>query len=310
MIILEDNFKNHLKKRTYIALGSFDGLHLGHMSLINKVIDLAKNNNVKSMVFTFKSHPRVVINKNAGPKILMSNESKLEVLKNAGLDIINMANFDYEFMKIDPQNFIAKLINTYNACGLVVGFNYKFGYKNMGNIDLLRRLSIKYGFSLDVIPPVKYKGETVSSSRIRKVISEEGDMREARAMLTRPFMMCGHVIHGKHLGEKLGFPTANIKLNERFLIPKDGVYFTIVRLKGKCYKGITNIGNNPTTHDSTLSIETNILDFCNDIYDEKIEIYFIERIRNEIKFNSLEELIDQMHKDRDYVYSRNYKFNF
>ncbi|WP_446899519.1 bifunctional riboflavin kinase/FAD synthetase [Clostridium sp. LBM24168] len=307
MIVIEDNFKIHLKEKTYIALGSFDGLHIGHMSLVNKAIQLAKCNNAKSMVFTFKSHPRTIINKDAGPKILMSNENKLDVLKNAGLDIINMASFDHEFMKIDPEDFVLRLIKSYNALGIVVGFNYKFGYKNMGNIDMLKELSQRYGFSLDIISPVKYNGETVSSSLIRKIISETGDMQKARDMLTRPFMMNGSVIRGKHLGKKLGFPTANISLNKRFLIPKEGVYFTIVKYNNKYYRGITNVGYNPTTRDNALSVETNILDFSEDIYDKKLEIYFMDRIRAEIKFETLEELIEQMKHDRDYAYGRSLK---
>ncbi|MCH3963978.1 MAG: bifunctional riboflavin kinase/FAD synthetase [Clostridium sp.] len=307
MIVIEDNFKTYLEEKTYIALGSFDGLHLGHMRLVEKAIDLAKKNNAKSMVFTFKFHPRAVINKNAGPKILMSNENKLEVLKNTGLDIINMANFNSEFMKMSSEDFVVNLIKNYNALGIVVGFNYKFGYKNMGNINLLRKLSLKYGFSLDVIPPVKYEDKTVSSSLIRETISEMGDMKRARDMLTRPFMMCGSVIQGKHLGKKLGFPTANISFNKKFLVPKEGVYFTIVKLNSKYYRGITNVGYNPTTNDNALSVETNILDFSGDVYDKKLSIYFIERIRDEIKFKTLDGLIKQLEHDRDYAYSKSLK---
>ncbi|WP_416176363.1 bifunctional riboflavin kinase/FAD synthetase [Clostridium sp.] len=309
MMIIEDNFKINLKEKTYIALGSFDGLHLGHMSLINRTIQLAKQHNVKSMVFTFKHHPRIVINKNSGPRILMSNKMKLKALDKAGLDIINMANFDTEFMKIDPENFVLKLLNNYRACGLIVGFNYKFGYKNIGDIELLKELSLKYNFSLDIIPPVKYEEEIVSSSIIRKIISETGDMKKARNMLTRPFEISGSVINGKHLGKKLGFPTANLKLDKNFIIPYKGVYYTIVKFENKYYRGITNVGCNPTTNDRKLSIETNILDFSKDIYNKTICVFFIERIRDEVKFDSLDDLKTQLQKDRDYAYSRELEIN-
>lgn len=310
MMVIEDNFKIHLKEETYIALGSFDGLHLGHMQLVRRAIELSKRNNAKSMVFTFKFHPRSIINKKFPPKILMSNESKLEVLKNAGLDIINMASFDYDFMKIAPEEFIVKLIDTYKAKGLVVGFNYRFGYKNMGNIELLKDLSVKYKFSLDIIEPVKYNGKTISSTTIRKLISEDGDVKQASNMLTRPYMIQGNVITGKHLGKKLGFPTANLEFNKKFILPKEGVYFTAVRFQDKYYKGITNVGYNPTTNDNKLSVETNILDFNKDIYGSKIRIYFIDRIRDESKFENLGELINQLECDRNYANKKNLEINF
>lgn len=309
-MVIEDNFNMHFKEKTYIALGSFDGLHLGHMSLVNKVIELSKANDAKSMVFTFKFHPRMVINKSTAPKILMNNENKLEVLKNVGLDIINIRSFNSNFMKISPEEFIIKLIDSYNVKGLVVGFNYRFGYKNIGDVELLKKLSIKYKFSLNVIEPVKYKGETISSSIIRKIISETGDMKKAASMLTRPFMIQGYVIHGKSLGKELGFPTANLKVDEIIILPKVGVYFTIVKCKDNYYKGITNIGDNPTTHDNKLSIETNILDFNENIYNENIKIYFIERIRDESKFNNLGDLIEQLKKDKDYAKSKKLEINF
>lgn len=304
MMIIEDNFKIHLKESTYIALGSFDGLHLGHMSLVNKVINLARENDAKSMVFTFKDHPRSVINKNAGPRMLMSNEMKLDVLKKAGLDIINMASFDNDFMKIKPEDFVESLLEKYNAKGFVVGFNYKFGYKNMGNIDLMKKLSEKYNFSLDIISPVKYEGKVVSSTLIRQIISETGDMTRASKMLTRPFSITGSVTYGKQLGKQLGFPTANLKMDQRFIIPRTGVYYTAVKVGGNFYKGITNVGFNPTTHDGKLSIETNILDFDKDIYGDKIEVCFIKRIRSEKKFDSLCDLKAQLEKDKKYAYTR------
>ncbi|MBP2031673.1 riboflavin kinase/FMN adenylyltransferase [Clostridium algifaecis] len=310
MIVIEDNFNMHFKEETYVALGSFDGLHLGHMCLINKVIQLSKVNNAKSMVFTFKFHPRMVINKSTAPKILMDNESKLEVLKNAGLDIINMTNFNSDFMKISPEEFIVNLINSYKVKGLVVGFNYRFGYKNTGDVELLKKLSIKYKFSLDIIEPVKYNEETVSSSIIRKLISEKGDVKKAADMLTRPFMIEGSVIHGKKLGKELGFPTANLKIDKMIIIPKEGVYFTIVKYKDNYYRGITNVGDNPTTNDNKLSIETNILNFNQNIYDEHIKVYFIERIRNESKFHTLEDLTNQLKNDKEYAENRKLEINF
>ncbi|CAB1243846.1 Riboflavin kinase,FMN adenylyltransferase [Clostridiaceae bacterium BL-3] len=301
MKVIEDNFKEHFKENTYIALGSFDGLHLGHMSLINKTIRLARNNRAKSMVFTFKNHPLMTINPDLAPKILMDNQSKIDVLRNMGLDIINMVNFNEELMKIGPEDFVIHLLNNYRAKGFVVGFNYRFGYKNLGDVNLLKKLSRVYKFHLSVIDSVKYKGQIVSSSIIRAIVTDEGDMKKVNKLLTRPFMIQGKVMHGKQLGRKLGFPTVNLDYDKKFVIPKGGVYYTMVGLDGKIFKGITNVGYNPTTYDNKLSVETNILDFSGDIYGRNIKIYFIERIRDEVKFNSLAELADQLKKDKVYV---------
>lgn len=305
MKVIEDNFKKHFMESTYIALGSFDGLHLGHMRLINKTIKLARNNGSKSMVFTFKNHPLMTINPDLAPKILMDNTSKIDVLRNAGLDIINMANFNEDLMKICPEDFVIHLLNNYRAKGFVVGFNYRFGYKNLGDVNLLKKLSKAYKFYLYVIDSVKYKGQIVSSSIIRNIITDEGDMKKANMLLTRPFMIQGRVIHGKQLGRKLGFPTVNLDYDKKFVIPKGGVYYTRVELDGRIFKGITNVGYNPTTYDNKLSIETNILGFNGDIYDKNIKIHFIERIRDELKFNSLTELADQLKRDKMYASKKN-----
>lgn len=310
MIIMEDNFKKYLQYNTYIALGSFDGIHMGHVSLVNKTIKLAKKNGAKSMLFTFKNHPRSIINKELAPKLIMDNDSKLKILETFGLDIINMANFDKELMQLSPEDFILNLVNHYRAKGLVVGFNNRFGYKNLGDVDLLRKISKKYGFDLYVVNPVKYKGQIVSSSIIRNSISCEGDVKKAGKMLTRPFLLQGNVIKGKQLGRTLGFPTVNLDYDKRFLLPRGGVYYTIVEYEGEFFRGITNVGYNPTVEDNKLGIETHILDFSKNIYNEHIKIYFVDRIRDEKKFNSIEFLADQLKRDKIYAKKQKLEINF
>lgn len=310
MIILEDSFTGDLDNGTYIALGSFDGLHIGHMSLISKTVKLAEKNNAKSMVFTFRNHPLMTINPEASPKLIMDNNSKLEVLENSGLDIINMVDFNKSFMRISPEDFVINLVKHYKAKGLVVGFNYRFGYKNLGDVELLKKMSNAYDFSLNIIEPVKYKGQIVSSSFIRSIIVDEGDMKKVNKLIVRPFMIQGNVVKGKQLGRTLGFPTVNIDYNKRYVLPKGGVYYTAVEYKGRIFKGITNVGYNPTTHDNKLNIETHISDFNEDIYNEHIKVYFIERIREEKKFNSLHELAEQLKKDKIYAMKQNLEINF
>ncbi|MDP4144360.1 MAG: bifunctional riboflavin kinase/FAD synthetase [Bacillota bacterium] len=300
MIVLEDNFCTKIEECTYVALGSFDGLHMGHMSLINKAVELSKKHNEKSMVFTFKNHPLSLINQDLVPKLLMDNDTKLEHLRKNNIDIVNFAEFNQELMKMNPEEFIKNMIEAYNVKGIVVGFNFRFGYKNKGDNELLTKLSEKYGFELYVVGPIKYEGEIVSSSRIRKNILE-GNLKEASNMLTRPYMLRGNVVQGKKNGRKIGFPTANLGYDNRFVIPKRGVYYTKVEHEGKLYKGITNVGYNPTVGENDLTIETNILDFSREIYGESLNIYFIERFRDEIKFQSLESLKIQLAADEKYA---------
>ena len=174
------------------------------------------------------------------------------------------------------------LVFKYNVKGFVVGFNYKFGYKNLGNVELLKKLQNEYGYELYVMEPCTYKDEVISSTRIRKSL-EDGDVLDASKMLSLPYTLSGEVIHGKKLGRTIGFPTANLKYNENFILPKVGVYYTNIKVNNNIYKGITSVGNNPTVEGKTLTIETYILDFDKDIYGEKIDISFIKKIRDDKK---------------------------
>ncbi|MDF2882464.1 MAG: riboflavin kinase [Clostridiaceae bacterium] len=305
MLVLRDNFNVYLNEDSYIALGSFDGLHMGHMGLIKETIETAKSNNAKSMVCTFSNHPLSVINKELAPKLLMDNETKEQILEDCGIDILNMIEFNKDFMKISADDFVINMIKHYKARGVITGFNYRFGYKNLGDINLLKKLSSKYGFELITVDPVNYNGELVSSSKIRNVISEDGDMVKASKMLTRHFSIKGKIISGKKLGRTIGFPTINLDYNKNYILPRGGVYYTNVKYQGKVYKGITNIGYNPTTYDYKLSIETYILDFNKDIYGEEVTIYFVNRIRDEVKFDTLDELVIQLIEDKNYAKKQN-----
>lgn len=305
MQIFDNNNISSLNKKTYIALGSFDGLHLGHIRLIKECISLAKENNGLSMVFTFKNHPLTIINPEKAPKLLMDNENKASILRSIGVDILTLVDFNKEFMETPAEDFIVKLVNNFNLGGVVVGFNYRFGHKNQGDVNLLKKLSVKYNFIVKIMDPLEAKEELISSSRIRALI-ENGNITEANQVLYKPFMISGKVIHGKQLGRTLGYPTANIDTDKRFIIPKSGVYYTLVRYNNDIYKGMTNIGYNPTIELSNkINIETYILNFDKEIYNDYITLYFIERIRDEEKFHSLEALIDQMNRDYSYVKSKN-----
>ncbi|GLC32700.1 bifunctional riboflavin kinase/FAD synthetase [Clostridium omnivorum] len=302
MIVLEDKFNTKIEYKTYVALGSFDGLHSGHIGLISKTIELAKSNNAKSMIYTFKEHPLMVLNRDIAPKLIMNNNTKLEILEELSVDVVNLVPFDDEYMRMPAEVFIEKLVEYYNVVGIIVGFNFKFGYKNSGNVELLKSLSEKLGFTLHVIDPITKDGEVVSSSCIREQI-KNGEVENANKLLIKPYMLDGTVVKGKQLGRILGFPTANLKYNLDFVIPGNGVYYTIIAYESKFYKGITNVGYNPSVGDTnnSLTIETYILDFDKDIYGEYIKVYFIKKFRDEIKFSSLDQLVSQLKSDKEYA---------
>lgn len=282
----------------YVALGSFDGLHNGHLSLIHKCIERAKETNSKSMVFTFSNHPRTIINPSIKMKYLMDNIEKVDILKKEGIDKVVLKKFNKEFMELSPEGFIKKLCNDYNIKGIVVGFNYRFGYKNLGDTDLLRELSTKYNYRLEVIAPLLHDEDVISSTRIRNAL-KDGKISEANKMLTRPYSLNGIVEHGRQIGRTIGFPTANLKFGEEKIIPNKGVYYTNVRWKNNIYKGITSVGSNPTVNGKRLTVETFILDFHNNIYDDEIVVYFIEKIRDEKRFDSIDCLKQQLKKDEE-----------
>lgn len=304
MLIYDNNTLKNEEKNNYIALGSFDGLHLGHLSLIEKVKGLAKDNNGKAIVFTFKNHPRIFLNPNCHIQLIMSNDEKIKVLEEKGIDILAFKDFDDEIMKMMPEEFVKWLCDYYKVKGIVVGFNFKFGYKNLGNVELLEKLQEKYNYKLYVMEPCMINDEVISSTLIRNELLQ-GNVNKVFNMLSRPFMLCGKVVDGKKLGRTIGFPTANLEVKGKKVIPKKGVYYTNVEVNGKIFKGITSIGNNPTVNGIDLTIETYILDFNNDIYDKEINVYFIDRIRDEVKFNNIEELITQLKKDKKYAEERN-----
>lgn len=293
---------------SYVALGSFDGLHSGHLSLVNKIIELANENKGRSIVYTFKNHPRTLIKGATPPKLLMDNESKEEILEALGVDLIYFEEFNEEYMKLTPEGFIKYLCEKFKVKGIVVGFNYRFGYKNIGNIEMLKELSTKYGYELYVMEPCNYENEVISSTRIRNELLN-GNVDKAIKMLNRPYIIKGKVVHGKKLGRTIGFPTANLDYSKEALIPRKGVYYTNVQWQDKIYKGITSVGNNPTVNGDKLTIETYILDFNNDLYGHNIKVYFIKKIRDEKKFNSIDDLVIQLKKDKDYALEEKFFVN-
>jgi len=285
--------------RTGVGLGNFDGLHIGHMALINILISESKLNGLQSIVYTFTSHPDNIINKNKRTPSLMTLEKKEQILGQLPLDYLYLEEFNENFAKMKPVDFVKNiLVDKLKIKLAVAGFDYTFGYKGEGNTNLLKKLGEQYGFKTIIVPPIKINDEIISSTSIREYISK-GKMEEAFYMLGRPYSITGIVEIGYKLGSKLGIPTANITPAPYLLLPSFGVYLTRTLIDGKLYNSITNIGIKPTLElsDPKVCIETHILNFSDNIYNKLIEIYFFSKLRDEIKFKDKDELANQVKSD-------------
>lgn len=295
MKIIEIDLNYIADEDSVIALGNFDGVHKGHMELINKAVARADDLNIKSSILLFNEHTDNLIK--VGKKgIITTNQTKFEILENLGVDIIYLINFTREFMAYTPKMFLKDfLADNLKIRGVVVGYDYTYGFKKSGDVDFLLENKDLFD-TIDVINQISSHGEKISSTLIRNLI-EEGKIKEAKELLSRPYKLIGEIIHAKGLGKKMGYPTANLKLIDNFVIPRYGVYDTDIIINGERFKASTNIGTNPTVEHDGIKIEAHILDFDRDIYGEIVELELLDFVRPELKFDSVEELFDQIAKD-------------
>lgn len=295
MKIIEIDLNYIADEDSVIALGNFDGVHKGHMELINKAVARADDLNIKSSILLFNEHTDNLIK--VGKKdIITTNQTKFEILENLGVDIIYLINFTREFMAYTPKMFLKDfLADNLKIRGVVVGYDYTYGFKKSGDVDFLLENKDLFD-TIDVINQISSHGEKISSTLIRDLI-EEGRIKEANDLLSRPYKLIGEIIHAKGLGKKMGYPTANLKLVDNFVIPRYGVYDTDIIINGERFKASTNIGTNPTVEHDGIKIEAHILDFDRDIYGEIVELELLDFVRPELKFDSIEELFDQIAKD-------------
>lgn len=294
-IINIENFQED-RFETAIALGNFDGVHIGHQKLIKEMVENAKAFGLKSSVLLFNNHTKTVL-EGKGPKLITSLKQKYDLIESLGVEIIYTMTFNENIMKLSPEEFVnGILIEKLNCKAVAVGTDYRFGHKASGNADLLKELGIKFNFFVNIVSPMYVDDEIVSSTKIRGLISE-GDIDMAKILLGRDYSIKGRVIHGKKMGSKLGFPTANIELSENYIIPKNGVYNTRTIINNKEYLSATSVGYNPTFSEDRLKIESHIIDFNENIYDKSIELVFIKYLRDEFKFDTIELLKEQMGKD-------------
>ncbi|HHV39416.1 MAG TPA: bifunctional riboflavin kinase/FAD synthetase [Tepidimicrobium sp.] len=289
----------YIEKRykTAVALGNFDGIHIGHRYLISSMVKKAKKNNLKSSVLLFKNHTRDILKDDGKLNILTSNEQKLNIIEDLGVKIVYTMKFDRDVMRLTGKEFIENIIlKKLNSKLVTIGFDYKFGYRASGDSHHLKEIGQQKGFLVDIIDPVSLEGDIVSSTAIRELI-KLGNIEKANKFLGRNYIIEGRVVSGKNRGTKLGFPTANMELGYDYMVPKPGVYKTYTLLNDRKYSSITSIGYSPTFSDDELKIETHILNFNSSIYGEKIRVEFIDFIRDNIKFGTAEELIRQIEKD-------------
>ncbi len=296
MKILQDS-NISISHNTAVALGNFDGLHLGHQYLIKEMMRNADERGLTKSVFTFNNDSLVKFKTNKTNNLLMSNEQKTFLFHSIGIELLYLINFTEDIMHLSPYDFVKKiLVENLQAKFIVIGFDYRFGYKAQGDGEFLIKAGKEFGFEVMIIEPIARNNKIISSSNIRELI-KEGLIKEANLLLGRPFTINGIVVKGKGRGSGLGFATANLKMDTNYQIPKLGVYKTITSIDSKEYLSITNIGNNPTFNDTGFSIESHILDFNEDIYGKKVNIQLIDFIREEKKFSDKDELVKQVMKD-------------
>jgi riboflavin kinase/FMN adenylyltransferase len=290
-------------KNAVLTIGSFDGVHPGHRHIIEAMQQKALELDGETVLITFYPHPRIALAEQSGVssnlKLLCDLDEKARLFEHCGLDNLIVVPFTKDFSEQSPDAYIEEfLVHNFQPAVIVIGYDHRFGKGRIGDIDYLRKFQDKYGFQLLEISKQEVDGIAVSSTKIRNALLE-GDVAHAAKMLGYHYTLGGKVIHGLHLGRKLGFPTANIRVAYiEKLIPKDGIYAVLVNLGQKNYKGMLYIGSRPSIETGFgKTIEVNIFDFSDDIYDQNIEVEFIDFIREDIKFNSLPELSQQLEKD-------------
>ncbi|TYP54298.1 bifunctional riboflavin kinase/FAD synthetase [Thermosediminibacter litoriperuensis] len=286
---------------TACGLGNFDGVHLGHQKLIDELVTMANKKGLESFIVTFEPHPSKILCPEKSSPLITLLRQKQKVIEAYGVKNLVVVPFTRKFSQMSYEEFVnCVLIDKLKAKLVVVGYDFRFGSGGRGTVEKLIMMGREKGFDTLIIPPVTHEEKVVSSTLIRSMI-ERGDMREARALLGRPFSIEGKVVAGEAIGRKLGFPTANISFSPEIVMPAYGVYAVLVSRAGKIYKGIANVGEKPTfkskISNSQPTLEVHIFDFNEQIYGEEVEVYFIERIRDERLFSDAKSLAQQVKQD-------------
>jgi riboflavin kinase/FMN adenylyltransferase len=282
-------------KDTLLTVGVFDGVHLGHKYLISRLVEQARKRDLLPVVITFRQHPQEVLAK-TGLSFLTDLDERVRLIKAEGVAIIVPLSFTPELSHLTPHQFVSLLQKHLKMKGLVIGPDFALGYGREGNIENLKALGKKMGFTVEIVPPVKINGEVVSSTAIREALAK-GDMKKVERMIGRPFRLSGPVVTGAGRGVTLGFPTANLSVSPEQAVPADGVYATRAYIDGKAYPSLTYIGSSPTFGGKERRIEAYVLDYNGTLYGRELKIDIMERLRGDVKFKSTEELKQQIAED-------------
>ncbi|MBN9312373.1 MAG: riboflavin biosynthesis protein RibF [Chryseobacterium sp. 39-10] len=289
-----------------LSIGMFDGVHQGHQSIIGKLNNMALEKKLESAVFTFWPHPRKVFNPNDELHLLNTISEKTYLLQKNGVQHLFLKEFDEPFRNLSGEAFVREiLVQKLNVKYLIVGHDHTFGKNKSGDFDLLQQLAPELGFEVEQVQPVFFQDKPISSTQIRKALLA-GNVKDAASMLGYLYSVSGTVVHGKKIGRTIGYPTANIAVDSLKLLPKKGAYIVDVFVKNQHYKGMLSIGTNPTVNGHSLTTEVYILDFNEEIYGEEISVNFREFLHDEIKFESLQKLIERLDEDRHLT--ANYSF--
>lgn len=288
-------------EKHYVALGTFDGVHIGHEKIMRTMVSEARQAKGKSIVYTFSNHPRNFLKPERPIKLLTLQETKTRLIEKLGVDMLVYHEFDERLAHMEPLSFVRDiLVACFRPHKVFVGYNYSFGFRGKGTPEVLEDLGREFDFSVEIMPPVCFHQDPVSSSRIRQLL-EAGEIETAARYLGRFPDIRGQVIPGNGIGRRLGFPTANLLVPAELLLPLPGVYFGLVKIqdspKEDSYEAVINIGSRPTVGGTNLSFEVHLLRFDGDLYGNSLTVEFRKRLRDEIKFRSLEELKHQIAKD-------------
>jgi riboflavin kinase/FMN adenylyltransferase len=298
----------HSDKKTIVTIGTFDGVHLGHAAILKKLTQNTQNETFESTVLTFFPHPRMVLQGKSDLKLLNTINEKIELLEKIGIDNLIIHPFDEKFAELNAEAFVSTiLVDHLRVQKIIIGYDHRFGKNRTANINDLISFGAQYGFEVEQISAQEIDEISISSTKIRTAL-EEGDIQLANEYLGYSYFLSGTVVKGKQLGRTIGFPTANISLEEDYkLVPQNGVYVVQAEIDGKTIYGMMNIGFNPTVQGKQKTIEVHLFDFDTDIYNRKIQVAILQRIRSEKKFESIELLTKQLEEDRNF--SRNYLQN-
>lgn len=289
-----------------LSIGMFDGVHLGHQSIIHRLNTIAQIKNLESAILTFWPHPRKVFNPNDDLKLLNTIDEKKYLLQKNGLQHLFLKEFDEDFRNLTGEEFVRQiLVEQLKVKHLIVGYDHTFGKNRSGDFSLLKKMGPELGFEVEQVEAVNYKDLNISSTQIRNALVK-GDILSANKMLGYHYSVSGEVIHGQKIGRTIGYPTANIQVDPMKLLPKNGAYIVDVFVKEQHFKGMLSIGTNPTVEGKLKTVEVYILDFKDDLYGKEISVNFRDFLHEEIKFESLEQLIIRLDEDKELTSNFNF----